>query len=85
MSASPRVPTSEKARSRWSSPKSSQAAMNSRLCSSRSASGSLRQAGGREMILIGNERVDPGQKEGIAGRAEGGYQPFRRDLHLGNI
>ena len=36
-SASPRVPTSEKLCSRWSAPKSSQAARNSRLSSARSA------------------------------------------------
>jgi hypothetical protein len=45
MSASPRVPTSEKARSRRSDAKSSQAARNSRLWSVRSASSSRRQAG----------------------------------------
>ncbi len=44
-SASPRVPTSENARSRRSSPKSSQAARNSRLCCARSDSGRRRQAG----------------------------------------
>ncbi len=45
MSASPRVPTVEKARSSRCSAKSSHAAMNSRLCSARSAGSSRRQAG----------------------------------------
>src|SRR5579864_577483 len=44
-SASPRVPTSEKARSRWPSAKSSQAAMNSRLSAARRSSSRRRQAG----------------------------------------
>src|SRR5918999_1724434 len=44
-SASPRVPTSEYARRKRSAPKLSQAASNSRLCASRSATGRRRQAG----------------------------------------
>src|ERR1019366_9080659 len=44
-SASPRVPTSEKARSRCPSAKSSQAAINSRLSAARRSSSSRRQAG----------------------------------------
>src|SRR6516165_7803573 len=44
-SASPRVPTSENARSRCPSAKSSQAAMNSRLSPARQLSSSRRQAG----------------------------------------
>src|SRR5579884_3886348 len=45
MSASPRVPTSEKARSRWPSAKSSQAAMNSRLSAARCSSARRRHWG----------------------------------------
>ena len=44
-SASPRVPTSEKARSRWSSAKSAQAAANSRLSAARCSASRRRQAG----------------------------------------
>src|SRR5438874_7214349 len=44
-SASPRVPTREKTRSKWPSAKSSQAAMNSRLSAARRSSSRRRQAG----------------------------------------
>src|ERR1700737_1365709 len=44
-SASPRVPTSEKARSRWPSAKSSHAAMNSRLSAARRSSSRRRHEG----------------------------------------
>src|SRR5579859_1246064 len=91
MSASPRVPTSEKARSRCPSAKSSQAAMNSRLSAARRSSSSRRQAGSTFRNVYLTNRLcgtyQDDRAELSAGRSRRGsaetITPESGDLRLG--